>query len=206
MIPPVDSGYSKDDLAPPTPTSFAVSYNTGSGNHLAWDAVAADDWAGFRVYRGTTPGFAPSPSTLVFVTTQTTWSDPSFDGWDVYYRVTSFDQAGNESSPTVSSPVSGADGVANPLQLALGPNVPNPFNPTTTIPFTTPSAGRVTIAIYDVSGARVRLIVDREYQPGEHVAVWDGRNDAGSGVGSGVYLLRLTHGSQVRTSKLVLMK
>ncbi|MDH4038586.1 MAG: T9SS type A sorting domain-containing protein [Candidatus Krumholzibacteria bacterium] len=203
---PVDSGYSKDNLAPPTPTSFAVSYNTGSGNRLVWDAVAANDWAGFRVYRGSTPGFTPSPVTLVQTTTQTTWDDPSYDGGDVQYRVTSFDIAGNESEPTSSTTVTVVGNTPQPLKLELGPNVPNPFNPSTTIPFTIPSAGRVTITIYNVSGARVRTLVNAEYQPGTHSAVWDGRNDAGATVGSGVYLARLAHAGAVQSRKMVVTK
>ena len=163
---PVDSGYSRDNLAPPTPTSFAVSYNTGSGNHLVWDAVAASDWAGFRVYRGTTPSFTTSPVSLVYSTSQTSWNDSAFDGWDVYYKVTSFDLAGNESTPTGSATVTAVGNVPKPLTLELGPNVPNPFNPSTTIPFTIPSAGRVTITIYDVSGARVRTLVNRSISRG----------------------------------------
>ncbi|HEU4365127.1 MAG TPA: FlgD immunoglobulin-like domain containing protein [Candidatus Krumholzibacteria bacterium] len=203
---PVDSGYSKDDLAPPTPTSFAVSYNTGSGNQLVWDAVAANDWAGFRVYRGTTPGFTPSPTTLVHSTTQTTWGDPAYDGWDVHYRVTSFDLAGNESDPTEFTSVTDVRDNPRPLSLELGPNVPNPFNPSTTIPFTIPTAGRVTITIYDVTGARVRALVDREYQPGYHSATWDGRNDAGATVGSGVYVVRLGHARGTTAAKAIVIK
>ena len=203
---PVDSGYSKDNLAPPTPTSFAVSYNTGSGNHLVWDAVAANDWAGFRVYRESTPGFTPSPATLVHSTTQTTWNDPAYDGGVVHYRVTSFDVAGNESEPTSSTTVTAVGNTPQSLKLELGPNVPNPFNPSTTIPFTIPSAGRVTITIYDVSGARVRTLVNAEYQPGTHSVVWDGRNDAGATVGSGVYLARLAHAGAVQSRKMVVTK
>ena len=71
---PPHDGYSKDNLAPPTPTSFAIAYNTGSGNHLAWDAVAAADFAGFRVYRD---------GSWVANTTQTSWIDPDVDGWNV---------------------------------------------------------------------------------------------------------------------------
>jgi hypothetical protein len=203
---PIDSGYSKDNLAPPTPTSFAVNYNTGSGNHLVWDAVAANDWAGFRVYRGTTPGFTTSPASLVHSSSQTSWDDSAFDGWGVYYKVTSFDLAGNESDPSGSTTVTVVGNTPQPLKLELGLNVPNPFNPSTTIPFTIPSAGRVTITIYGVSGARVRTLVNQEYQPGQHSVLWDGKNDAGWTVGSGVYLARLAHGSEVQSRKLVVTK
>jgi FlgD Ig-like domain len=203
---PIDSGYSKDNLAPPTPTSFAVSYNTGSGNHLGWDAVAANDFAGFRIYRGTTPSFVPSPATLVYSTSQTAWIDPTFAGWDVSYKVTSFDLAGNESAPTSTGTVTGADDRPRALVLELGPNIPNPFNPSTRIPFTIPSAGRVRITVYDVSGALVRVVADRELPAGSHEAVWDGKDDSGRTLSSGVYLCRLEHPAGIKARKLLALK
>jgi hypothetical protein len=202
---PIDSGYSRDNLAPPTPSSFSVQYNTGSGNALIWDAVAAGDWAGFRVYRAQSPGVPPSPATLVHSTSQTAWSDPDFDGWNVYYRVTAFDVAGNESDPTSSTPVTGVN-LKTGRALSLGPNYPNPFNPSTRIPFVVPSAGRVTMTVYDVSGRRVSVLVDRTYDAGQHWAEWNGNNDAGNPVSSGIYVVRLDHRDDHRAMKLTVTK
>ncbi len=193
---PQHSGYSKDNLAPPTPTSFAIAYNTGDGNHLSWDAVAAGDFAGFRVYRD---------DVLVASTTQTSWNDPAFDGWNVHYEVTSFDIAGNESAPATGG-ITTAVPSATPQRLELLPNVPNPFNPTTQIRFATPSEGLVRVAIYDARGALVRVLVDKSFPAGHHSAVWDGRDTNGSPVSSGVYLCKLEQQSESRTRKIVLIK
>jgi hypothetical protein len=193
---PQHSGYSKDNLAPPTPTSFAIAYNTGNGNHLSWDAVAAGDFAGFRVYRD---------NVFVASTTQTSWTDPAFDGWNVHYNVTSFDIAGNESAPTTGGITTAVPSVT-PQQLELLPNVPNPFNPTTQIRFATPSEGMVRVAIFDARGALVRVLVDKSFPAGHHSAVWDGRDGKGSAVSSGVYLCRLEQRSESRTRKIVLIK
>jgi predicted outer membrane repeat protein len=202
---PQASGYSKDNLAPPTPTGFAVAYNTGSGNQLAWDAVAAADFAGFHIYRATQPIFIPAAGTLVATTTQTSWTDPDFDGWNVHYEVASFDVAGNESTPSAGGTTT-AIPLAKPRQLELLPNVPNPFNPTTRIPYTTPSEGSVRIAIYDARGSLVRVVVDKTIPAGHYDAVWDGRDAKGAPVSSGIYLCRLEHRSDVRTRKIVLIK
>ncbi len=199
------AGYSLDNLAPPTPTGLAVAYNTGSGNHLEWDAVAAGDFAGFHVYRDAPPGNFATSGTLVATTTQTSWTDPDFDGWNVGYEVTSFDGAGNESAPAVGGTTTDVPAVTL-HRLELLPNVPNPFNPSTRIPFTTPSEGPVRIAIYDTRGSLVRVLVDKSFPAGHHGAVWDGRDAKGSPVSSGIYLCRLEHRSDVRTRKIVLIK
>jgi hypothetical protein len=95
---------------------------------------------------------------------------------------------------------------------SLGQNYPNPFNPSTTIEYRLPEAGpgggktRVSLVVYDVRGARVRVLVGGEQGAGKHVVEWDGRNDAGEAVGSGVYFYRLEAAQFVDTRKLVLLK
>ena len=81
------------------PTGFTVAYNTGSGNVLTWDESEDKDFQHFRVYRSNDPDFVPSPSVLVQSTTGTSWNDPDYDGWDVYYKITAVDHVGNESGP-----------------------------------------------------------------------------------------------------------
>jgi hypothetical protein len=93
-----------------------------------------------------------------------------------------------------------------PERLALLPNVPNPFNPSTRIAFATPSEGAVRIAIYDARGSLIRVLIDKSFPAGHHGAVWDGRDGNGSPVSSGVYMCRLEHGAAFRTRKIVLIK
>lgn len=83
---------------------------------------------------------------------------------------------------------------------------PNPFNPNSTIEYFVPKAGPVRLAIHDVSGRLVRRLVDRIHAAGDHRVSWDGRNDRGSHVGSGVYLFRLDAGSASVTRKVSLLK
>jgi hypothetical protein len=87
-------------------------------------------------------------------------------------------------------------------------NHPNPFNPTTRIEFVVPEGGaqRVTIAVFDVTGARVKTLVDGTRTPGAHVTEWDGRDNNGRPVGSGVYFCRLQAEGAVLTRKMVLLK
>ena len=69
---------------------------------------------------------------------------------------------------------------------------PNPFNPSTSMPYTLASAGRVTARVYDAAGRLVRTLEDGHRAAGEHVATWDGRDDAGRAAASGTYFARVT--------------
>lgn len=84
--------------------------------------------------------------------------------------------------------------------------VPNPFNPTTTVHFTLSQPGRVTLEIFDVRGNRVATVVDSQQGAGAHSATWNGCDDRGSAVGSGVYFGRLASPNGVRTYKLTMVK
>jgi flagellar hook assembly protein FlgD len=83
---------------------------------------------------------------------------------------------------------------------------PNPFNPGTVVAFDLARAERVRIVIADVRGRRVRLLVDEVRPAGTHHAPWDGRNDGGQGVASGVYFVQMQSGRYSSVRKLVLLK
>ena len=92
------------------------------------------------------------------------------------------------------------------LKLALHQNVPNPFNPLTTIRYDLPANARVRLSIIDVAGRRVRTLVDEQQTAGSRSAIWNGRDDAGRAVASGVYFYVLEAGKERRSRKLVLLK
>jgi hypothetical protein len=78
-----------------------------------------------------------------------------------------------------------------PTEFVLEQNYPNPFNPQTTISYSLPANSRVSLKIYSVTGQLVRTLYDGENAVGRHVILWDGINDRGNSVGSGVYFYRL---------------
>ena len=96
-------------------------------------------------------------------------------------------------------------GPALPAAASLT-NYPNPFNPTTTIRYTVPSAQAVTLAIFDVSGRLVRSLDTGAKTQGAHEKTWDGRDNGGRPVASGVYYARLAGPSTTLTRKVVLLK
>ena len=86
-------------------------------------------------------------------------------------------------------------------------NFPNPFNPTTTIRYAIPApGGRVSLSIYDLSGRRVKTLINTDVAPGTYTATWRGLDDSGRQLGSGVYFYRLEAGGRTLTKKMVLLK
>jgi hypothetical protein len=91
-------------------------------------------------------------------------------------------------------------------EFLLEQNYPNPFNPSTTIPFDTPSSGRVRVEIFDVHGRLVRALIDQSMPAGAHAITWDGRDDAGNTARSGVYFYRLEANGTTEARKMVILK
>jgi len=91
-------------------------------------------------------------------------------------------------------------------ELELLPNVPNPFNPSTTIRYILPSRERVRVTIYDVVGRAVTTLVDREESAGQYSVPWNGTDANGERVASGVYLIRIEAGKHSLSRKMVLLK
>jgi len=204
---PPDSGYSLDNLAPNVPEGFAVAYNGGAGNELAWEPSEDTDFRYFNVYRSMDPSFAPSPESLVHQTLQAAWLDGIEEGWKYYYKLTAVDFAGNESEPASPGGVTGLDGPPIPERFALHPNVPNPFNPSTTIRYDVPAGGgHFTIEIFDVNGRLVRTLLSDEQTEGTKMITWRGDDGAGNDVSSGVYLCRMKAPGFEQTRKMLLLR
>jgi choice-of-anchor B domain-containing protein len=89
---------------------------------------------------------------------------------------------------------------------SLGENYPNPFNPTTTISYQISRQSQVRIEIYNMLGQKVRTLLNDRKEPGAYEAIWNGKNDSGAQLSSGVYLYRMVAGDFVQTRKMVLMK
>jgi len=93
-----------------------------------------------------------------------------------------------------------------PESFELSQNYPNPFNPSTTISYNLPRRSDVTIEIFNLLGQRVRTLVDESQSSGPHQVEWDGTDETGSPVSSGVYLYRLKAGESVQSKKMMLLK
>jgi hypothetical protein len=198
-----DSGYSVDNLAPGAPSGASATY--GADVALNWNPNPEEDFRYFRIYRGDEEGFQPDPINLVHTTSDTTWTDSGGLIAD-HYKITAVDFAGNESPPSSPGQISGVPSNL-PTTFRLGQNRPNPFNPSTTITFDLPTSMRVDLRIYDVSGRLVRSLINGETMTaGNRDAVWNGRDDGGRIVATGVYFYRLTAGEYGETKRMMLVK
>ena len=106
----------------------------------------------------------------------------------------------------VSSMVGVDEGPLAGLASGAIRNTPNPFNPSTRIVYALPSAGHVSVRIFDVSGRLVRTLVDEFGGAGTHEVVWNGRDDRGALVASGVYFCRLEAAGTEDAIRMVLLK
>jgi parallel beta-helix repeat protein len=119
---------------------------------------------------------------------------------DVYYTP----YLSSDPLPTSMKP---REAAALPHTYALSGNSPNPFNPTTTVHYDVPSpGGQVRIRIYNVQGQLVRTVISRNEAPGQHQVMWDGTDQRGGGVASGVYFLEMTASRFRATRKIMMLK
>lgn len=95
---------------------------------------------------------------------------------------------------------------AIPLEYHLQQNYPNPFNPSTQISFTLPTEVEVTVVVYNMLGQTVATLVDETLPTGSHTVVWDGTDDSGQAVATGVYFYRLQTDEFSQSLKMVLIK
>ena len=97
-----------------------------------------------------------------------------------------------------------------PRVFTLSQNHPNPFNPSTTISFEIPgtaSARRpVELIVYDLRGRHVKTLIDSDLAPGTHMIHWNGSDEHGLSVASGIYLYKLNAGGETHTRKMTILK
>jgi hypothetical protein len=108
----------------------------------------------------------------------------------------------NEAAQSVGA----VEVAAVPATFALDQNYPNPFNPSTTVRYQIPNNANVNLDIYNLQGQKIRTLVSKEQKAGYYSVVWDGRNEAGQTVSSGLYLYRVQAGSFVATHKMLMIK
>ena len=130
------------------------------------------------------------------------------DGWTgtTKHYNQQFRASGHAVAYLINGPATAVHPGTGSATLELLPNYPNPFNPQTSIRYVLPAPGGVRMGIYDVSGRLVRTIVDGNRPAGGHVTVWNGLNQAGSPVASGVYIIKMESNGRVQTRKVVLLK
>ncbi|MCE5249119.1 T9SS type A sorting domain-containing protein [bacterium] len=117
-----------------------------------------------------------------------------------------------DASVAINSTVSAVSELANvtlnavPTVYSLAQNFPNPFNPTTTIEYSIPQSGNVSLVIYNMAGQKVRTLVNENQSAAFKKVVWDGKNELGESVAAGLYFYKLVSGNFTKIQKMTLIK
>jgi flagellar hook capping protein FlgD len=182
-----DSGYSVDNLPPAAPAPFTGAYLL-SLTHLSWGRNSEADLAGYRLYRGVTPGFVPSSATLIAEQPDTGYV-ASPGSW--YYKLTAIDIHGNESPASLVSPT-GTVAVPSsaPAELAFALQSSNPSRGAASFRLALPRDARVNARLFDAGGRLVRTLADGVMPAGERALAWDGRDESGGDAPPGIYFVR----------------
>jgi hypothetical protein len=192
--------------SPPVPvfiSLFEVSLR-GRDVEVSWDIAANEELLGFKIHREEASSSGPEALNdgRLISPERRSYLDRGAEAGKTYrYNLA---VVLPDYSEVYSSPVM----VTAPLisGVVLGQNVPNPFNPSTTIPFSIAENGSVSLRVFDAHGAFVAALVQKVLPAGSHTAVWDGRDSKGRAVASGVYFARIESNGRVAARKMVLAK
>ena len=183
--------------------SFSTDTDAGRVT-IRWSLSETDDSVEFRVSRTSPPSAVP----IIDEDPSIERDGPSFTyvdtdvepGEDYTYLVEYSD--GDEWIALFQS-----ERIVMPaVSIALMPNYPNPFNPSTRITYSVPEHGHVSLKIYDVSGTLIRTIVDISQAPGTYSVNWNGLNDQGRNAATGAYFCRLVTAKRAVTRKMLLTR
>ncbi len=219
-----------EDLSPSRPMGLSISKPCSTCQvTLTWEANTEPDVVNggqYEIYRGETED-SDNPGSYQLLATidahnknaaQLSWTDdesgPNMEPLWLHYYVVAIDNSGKTSAASEGVAVhsrqlttSVEDKNTAPIrQYGLSQNYPNPFNPITTIRFTMPVAGLAKLIVYNILGQKIATLVNDLRGAGHHEVSWDGRNDYGQPVASGVYLYQLEVDEGEITRKMMLAR
>ena len=185
----------------PTALRSLYAREVDEGVEVSWLTIDQNDILGWRVYRSVDEGIEYERLTEEFLPAEARsyLDDAPARGEKATYRLTWLTPDGEQIAGHTSVAV-----VA--MRTAMGQNFPNPFNPVTTIPFDIGGRTHVRLTIYNIAGQLVRTLVDETLDADSYAVEWDGRDESGAAVASGVYFYKLMASRFHDVRKLVLAK
>jgi hypothetical protein len=201
-----------DNSLPVTLASFTATAGNGQIT-LEWTTESELDNLGFNIYRSTNandqfsmineqliPGAGISSQRHEYE-----YIDKDVNnGVTYWYKLEDVDFSGNTKLHGLASAIPLAS--AAPREFRLYPNYPNPFNPVTTITYDLPQKGYVRISIYNIQGEEVTTLMKGNQEAGSYQLNWDGRDQNGEILSSGIYFLRIESSSYHKTNKMVFIR
>ena len=215
---PLGQSYTYLDYPPKAPDSLDASFDSISIN-LTWKPNTEADLSYYLVYKDTVFNFIPDTFKIVGIVSKDSsmFKDYNWEyGKTYYYKLSAYDLTNHQSPYSEelmikATDVPWTDEIKVEIEkYSLSQNYPNPFNPVTTICYYIPDIGpkpaKVEIIIYNLLGSKIRTLVSEYKYPGEYRVVWDGRDDSGKDVSSGIYFYRmLIWGSEFSKAKKMIL-
>ncbi|MCF6270566.1 MAG: endonuclease [Melioribacteraceae bacterium] len=191
-----------DTIAPAKPTNL-IAANRTTEVTLEWDENSENDLSHYTIYRGVLQNFTPSQYTLLTTSSTNSFADTEIFDYRVYYKISAFDNSGNESeySDEASILVSVVDENKLPAEFSLYQNYPNPFNPSTIISYEIGETSFVTLKIYDLLGNEVAALVNKTQSSGNYKVEFNA-----SKFTSGIYFYTLKSSQYSQTRKMTILK
>jgi hypothetical protein len=173
---------------------------------VTWDEPATRDFSHYKVYRNL--------SMIADDVIETSYLDPAVPNGTYCYNVRAVYSGGYQSALSTDAVIehvqTNSNEVLIPANTELIGIYPNPFNPETTISYSLNEDSRVSLFIYNIKGQKVRSLVNGQIQAGYHTVTWNGKNENGENVSSGIYfsIFDATNKEKDYTSvkKIILLK
>lgn len=202
----VMTGYSKDNLQPSTPQDLAGYVTPDEYIKLTWQPVSDKDFKYYKIFKRNDGTLFE----LFSSTTDTVYIDNTVLVNNLYfYSVKAVDHSGNESdfsniANIYISDIYEENGLVT--QYYLSQNYPNPFNPQTTIKYGLLRQSHVKITIFDILGHKIKELVNDAQNKGHHQVIWDGKNNFGQVVSTGIYYYKLESENYNSMKKMLFIK
>ena len=210
-------------IAPPGQVSLVSPINDATNQpvrpSLTWQQpTTGGDVTGYYVYSGSSANpynsLNPENNRVTTITgaTNTSWTYESdlASQSQYHWQVVAYNSTGlspaSESWTFIIQTVSDTDNVSDIVATNLIGNYPNPFNPETTIKFDLKHDAHVLIEIFSIRGQKVQTLVNNNLGAGNHQVIWNGSDNSGQQVGSGIYFYRMTTNEYSSIKRMVLMK
>jgi len=181
------------------PANLTAELQTGGNVQLNWDSPANSNPDSYNIYRD---------GIMIGNTNITSWLDDNVDNGTVEYYLTSlYGETESSASNTVTIDVTEGENENVVAVSQLIGNYPNPFNPTTTIKFSSADASaKVELVVFNMKGEKVITLLNTTLPAGEHSVSWDGKDDYNRTVSSGIYFYKMKNSRYTSSKKMILMK
>lgn len=210
-------GPAEDGTLPVELSSFTAVISATDYVQLQWVTQSETNVSGYRLYRGSDLDLSTAVMLNAFIEATNTsqmqvyvyWDDEVWESGTYYYWLQNLDFDGGSAfhgpiSITVNLNDSGSPVI--PVIQGISSIYPNPFNPNTAVRLGIVRPGNVKVAVYNTRGQMVRELFEGFRDQGTHTLQWDGTDANGSALPSGMYVIRMTSGTQVYQRKAILMK